>query len=284
MVGNIERIMVKHPKDAFISQEHLERNWRRFNYIRCPNYERAVQEYDQFLSILEQHVPEIYFLPQNDAVGMDSIYAHDPVKITKKGAILLKSGKYLRHAEPQAVKDYFHELSIPILGEITGEARVDGGDMLWLDERTLVVGRGYRTNDEGIRQLRALTKEITEDFIVVHLPHGNGPEECLHLMSFISMIDQDLAVVYSKLMPVVLRELLLARGVKLLEVSDQEYDNLGCNILALAPRKCIMVAGNPQIKALLEAEGVEVFEYEGEEISYLGTGGPTCLTSPIFRR
>ncbi|MCH5583527.1 arginine deiminase family protein [Shimazuella sp. AN120528] len=284
MVGSIERIMVKHPKDAFISQEHLEENWRKFNYIRCPDYEEAVQEYDKFLAVLKKHVPEIHFLPKNDTVGLDSIYTHDPVKITKKGAILLKSGKYLRRPEAGAIKDYFNELSIPILGEITGEGRVDGGDVVWFDERTLVVGRGYRTNEEGIRQLRELTQEVVDEFIVVHLPHGNGPEECLHLMSFISFIDHDLAVVYSKLMPVVFRELLITRGVKLLEVSDQEYDNLGCNILAISPRKCMMVAGNPQIKQLLEEEGVEVLEYKGEEISYLGTGGPTCLTSPVLRR
>jgi N-dimethylarginine dimethylaminohydrolase len=284
MVGKIERVMVKHPKDAFISQRHLDENWKKFNYIHCPNYEEAVREYELFLSILSRYVPEIDFLPASDAVGLDSIYAHDPVKITKKGAILLKSGKKLRQPEAEAVKNYFHEMGIPILGEIDGDGRVDGGDVIWLDERTLVVGRGYRTNDEGIRQLRELTHDIVDNFIVVHLPHGNGPEECLHLMSFISFIDYDLAVVYSELMPVVFRELLIIRGVKLIEVSKEEYEHLGCNILALAPRTCMIIAGNPQIKQLLEAEQVEVLEYKGEEISYLGTGGPTCLTSPILRQ
>jgi N-dimethylarginine dimethylaminohydrolase len=276
--------MVKHPKDAFISQKHLDKNWEKFNYIRCPDYEEAVREYESFLSILSRYVPKINFLPASDAVGLDSIYAHDPVKITKRGAILLKSGKKLRQPEAEAVKNYFHEIGIPILGEIAADGRVDGGDVIWLDDRTLVVGRGYRTNDEGIRQLRELTNDIVDDFIVVHLPHGNGPEECLHLMSFISFIDNDLAVVYSELMPVVFRELLIARGVKLIEVSKEEYEHLGCNILALAPRTCMLVAGNPQIKQLLEAEHVEVFDYKGEEISYLGTGGPTCLTSPILRQ
>ncbi|MXQ52362.1 dimethylarginine dimethylaminohydrolase family protein [Shimazuella alba] len=284
MVGKIERVMIKHPKDAFISQRHLDENWKKFNYIHCPNYEEAVREYELFLSILSQYVSEIDFLPASDAVGLDSIYAHDPVKITKKGAILLKSGKKLRQPEAEVVKNYFHEMGIPILGEIDGDGRVDGGDVIWLDERTLVVGRGYRTNDEGIRQLRELTHDIVDNFIVVHLPHGNGPEECLHLMSFISFIDYDLAVIYSELMPVVFRELLITRGVKLIEVSKEEYEHLGCNILALAPRTCMLIAGNPQIKQLLEAEEVEVLEYKGEEISYLGTGGPTCLTSPILRQ
>jgi N-dimethylarginine dimethylaminohydrolase len=283
MVGNLETVMIKHPKDAFISQEHLQENWKRFNYIRCPDYKEAVSEYEQLVSILEQHVPQLLYLAQSDEVGLDSIYAHDGVKITNKGAILLKSGKLLRQPEPQAVKKAFAEWGIPILGEITGEGRVDGGDVLWIDEKTLAVGRGYRTNDEGIRQLREYTKDIVDEFLVVHLPHGNGPDECLHLMSFISFLASDLAVVYSPLMPVVLREMLIERGVELLEVSEAEYENLGCNVLALAPRKCLIMAGNPQIKQAMEAAGVEVLEYKGEEISYLGTGGPTCLTAPIFR-
>ena len=149
---------------------------------------------------------------------------------------------------------------------------------------TIAVGRGYRTNDEGIRQLRQLTAELIDELIVVALPHWQGPNDVLHLMSLISPVDYNLALVYSKLLPVPFREWLLAWGIKLLEIPDAEYDSMGCNVLAVAPRKCIMLAGNPRTKAMLVNEGVEVWEYEGEEISRKGAGGPTCLTRPILRK
>nr|WP_238933508.1 arginine deiminase family protein [Brevibacillus choshinensis] len=283
MYGAIESIMVKHPKDAFISQDHLNRHWREYNYVTCPDYDEAVREYEQFEALLKQHVPDIRYLPADERTGIDSIYAHDSVKITKKGAILLHPGKKLRQGEPEAVRDYFASIGIPILGEIQGDGLVEGGDVVWMDERTIAVARGYRTNDEGIRQLRELVADIVDECIVVPLPHGNGPDECLHLMSIISYVDKDLAVVYSKLMPIFFRELLIQRGVKLIEVPDDEYDNLGCNVLAIGPRKVILSAGNPVTKRLLEQEGVEVMEYKGTEITYKGTGGPTCLTSPLAR-
>jgi len=155
----------------------------------------------------------------------------------------------------------------PFSARLQGKVGLIGGDVLWVDEATLVVGRGYRTNEEGIRQLKEYTKEVVDNFMIVHLPHGNGPDECLHLMSFISFLDNDLAAVYSPLMPVVLREILLERRVQLIEVCEQEYENLGCNVLALAPRKCLIMEGNPKIKQAMEAAGVEVLEYKGKEIS-----------------
>ena len=155
--------------------------------------------------------------------------------------------------------------------------------MLWLDSRTLAVGQGYRTNAEGIRQLRTLLGDAVDEVEVVPLPHWRGPASCLHLMSFISLIDQDLALVYSPLMPVPFRESLLARGFTLVEVPDQEFDTLGCNVLAVAPRVCVMVEGNPRTKALLEAAGAQVHTFEGQEICVKGEGGPTCLTRPLLR-
>ena len=152
-----------------------------------------------------------------------------------------------------------------------------------MDEKTVAVGRGYRTNDEGIRQFKEMTKDIVEEVIVVSMPHGEGIDCCLHLMSIISMVDKDLAVVYSKYMPVFFRELLLERGMKLLEVNDGEYNYLGSNVIALSPRVCIILDGNPVITQMLKDEGCTVYTYEGYEMSFRGTGGPTCLTCPITR-
>ncbi|MFP5111505.1 dimethylarginine dimethylaminohydrolase family protein [Bacillaceae bacterium C204] len=283
MYNNLKRVILKHPKDAFISQEHLRNEWKKFNYINEPNYIKAQNEFEQFYAIIKEHVAEIEFLPASETVGLDSLYAHDPIKFTKNGAIILKSGKKLRQLEAEAYKQFLLEKNIPIVGQLTGDAVADGGDLVWLDDRTLLIGRGYRTNDEAIRQIEEMTKDMVDECFVVQLPHDQGEEECLHLMSFISIVDENLAVVYSRLMPVFLRQLLIKRGFHLIEVPDEEYHRLGCNVLALAPRVCVMVSGNPSTKEQLIKSGATVYEYEGNEISYLGTGGPTCLTCPVVR-
>lgn len=283
MYKKLNTVIVKHPKDAFISQEHLKKEWKKFNYIHEPDFTKAQQEFEQFLSIIKDHVDHIEYLPASERVGLDSLYAHDPVKFTKKGAIILKSGKKLRQPEAEAYKQFLKEKDIPILGELTGDAVADGGDLVWLDDRTLLIGRGYRTNDEAIRQIKEITKDVVDECIVVQLPHDQGEEECLHLMSFISIVDDNLAVVYSRLMPVFLRQILIKRGFQLIEVPDEEYHRLGCNVLALAPRICMIVSGNPYTRQKLVDAGAAVYEFEGNEISYLGTGGPTCLTCPVIR-
>ncbi|MEH7744617.1 arginine deiminase family protein [Neobacillus drentensis] len=283
MYKKLNTVIVKHPKEAFISQEHLKKEWKKFNYIHEPDFSKAEHEFEQFLSIIKQHVDYIEYLPESELVGLDSLYAHDPVKFTKKGAIILKSGKKLRQPEAEVYKQFLKEKDIPILGELTGEALADGGDLVWLDDRTLLIGRGYRTNDEAIRQIKEITKGLVDECIVIQLPHDQGEDECLHLMSFISIVDENLAVVYSRLMPVFLRQILIKRGFELIEVPDEEYHRLGCNVLALAPRICMMVSGSPYTKRKLMDAGATVYEYEGNEISYLGTGGPTCLTCPVIR-
>lgn len=283
MHKKLGHVILKHPKDAFLNQEHLSKEWKKFNYLEEPDFTKAQHEYEKFLSILKQHVEQIDFLPASESVGLDSLYAHDPVKFTKNGAIILKSGKKLRQPEAEVYKQFLQEKGIPIIGELTGDAVCDGGDIVWLNDRTLLVGRGYRTNDEAIDQLKEITKDLVDEFIVVQLPHDQGEDECLHLMSFISLVDEDLAVVYSRLMPVFLRQMLIKRGIQLIEVPDDEYLRLGCNVLALAPRVCMIASENPSTKQQLLDAGATVYEYEGNEISYLGTGGPTCLTCPVVR-
>ena len=184
---------------------------------------------------------------------------------------------------PAAQEVAFGKLGILVKGAIVGDGRIEGGDVVWLDERTLAVGRGYRTNDEGIRQLRELLHGCVDELIIVPLPHHRGPSDVFHLMSILSPIDLDLALVYSPLMPVPFREALLARGMELVEVPEEEFESMGCNVLAVAPRVCVMIRGNPITRRRLEAAGAEVHEFDGGEICAKGCGGPTCLTRPILR-
>ena len=281
--ARITRILVKRPDDAFISQDHLEAQWRILNYASCPDYRRAVEEYERFLDLLKGTGADILFLPRDDNLSIDSIYVRDSLVVTARGVILCKMGKEARRGEPEAAASFLKRLGIPVLGGITGDGCLEGGDLIWLDERALVVGEGYRTNADGIRQLKELTAGLVDRFIVVPLPHWNGPADVMHLMSNISPIDRDLAVVYSRLLTVPFRQYLLDRGIRLVEVPDEEYQSKGCNVLAVAPRKCVVLDGNPLTRKRLESEGVETLVYRGEEISRKGAGGPTCLTRPLVR-
>ncbi|MEW5923369.1 MAG: arginine deiminase family protein, partial [Candidatus Zixiibacteriota bacterium] len=274
-IGTIRSILLKHPKDAFLSQGNVDQQWRQLNYTDRPDYKKALEEYETFLGLLREVVFDFHFLPEDDITGLDSIYLHDPVIITKKGAILCNMGKQERENEPAAVGRYLTEINVPIAGKITGEGRLEGGDVVWLDEKTLAVGQSYRTNAEGIRQLKSLTEDMVEEFVVMPLPHWKGPGDVMHLMSIISPIDSDLAVVYSPLMPVPFREYLIKRGIELVEVPVSEFDSMGCNVLAIAPRRAIMLNGNPVTQKRLEASGAEVMTYDGYEISRKGAGGPT---------
>jgi N-dimethylarginine dimethylaminohydrolase len=278
----LRSVVVKHPRDAFSSPEQIAREWRDLNFLSAPDFDRAVEEYDAFLELLKSGGADVRVLPPGTGVGLDAIYTRDASVETPAGMVLCRMGKWLRNGEPAAQALAFHDWNIPIAGVIDPPGALEGGDVLWLDSRTVVVGRGYRTNDLGIEQLRALVGPAVE-LIVVPLPHWHGPDDVFHLMSMISPVDSNLAVVYSPLMPVPFRELLLNRGYELVEVPSEEFLSMGANVLAIGPRRTIMVDGNPRTRERLEQAGAEVLVYSGTEISMKGGGGPTCLTRPVAR-
>ena len=282
-VGELRSLVLKHARDAFVSDVVIERDWRALGYGSRPDLERAVAEYDAFVALLEKLGVKPLFAPGDGTVGLDSIYVRDAAIASDKGIVLCSMGKDARRGEPAALEAALRDAGVPLLGAITGEGRVEGGDVLWLDEGTLVVGRGYRTNDAGIEQLWELLEDLVEELIVVPLPHYRGPGDVFHLMSMVSPLDRDLALVFSPLLPVPFRETLLERGMELVEVPPEEFETMACNVLAVAPRRCIALDGNPKTRALMEHAGVEVHVYEGEEISRKGAGGPTCLTRPLLR-
>jgi N-dimethylarginine dimethylaminohydrolase len=283
MVKPIGGILLKKPADAFRSQQYLDENYEANGFLGPPDMEKVLEEYEVFEGIIKRCVPEIHYLPFDARTELDSIYTHDSVKITRGGAVYFTMGKDIRCGEPHAARAYLESVGVPTLGFVEGEGRMEGGDVVWMDERTVAIGRGYRTNDEGIRQFREILGDLVDDVVVVPMPHGEGREACLHLMSIISLVDDDLAVVYSKYMPVFFREYLIGRGIELIETDDEEYDYLGSNVLALGDRKCLVIDGNPKVRKGLEDAGAEVFAYPGRNLSYLGVGGPTCLTCPVAR-
>lgn len=282
-IGKIKSLFIKNVKHAFIGDAHIEQYWKQLNYLDKPDFNNAFIEYETFQSILKDQGAEIHVLPQDASVNMDSVYCRDASIATNSGMIICNMGKAGRMNEPMAEKKAFETNGIPVLGTITSPGTLEGGDVVWLDENTLVVGHTYRTNEEGIRQLTILLNPQGVKVITVPLPHYKGPADVFHLMSILSPVDTNLAVIYSPLMPIGFRNHLLESGYQLVEVPDEEFESMGCNVLALAPRDCLMVDGNPITKDALENAGCKVTVYKGEEISVKGGGGPTCLTRPIYR-
>lgn len=283
MVGRLDTVLVKHPREAYGSEGTIAAQWENMNYLSPPDLSKAISDYAYFVDLLRRFEVDVHFLPASEKTGLDSIYTHDPAVITSKGAILCNMGKDQRRNEPEAMGEFLEQMGVPIFGAITGNGRLEGGDVLWLDEKTVAVGEGYRSNAEGIRQFGELVSDLVDEVIPVPLPHWTGPADCLHLLSFISPVDHNLAVVCSRLMPVPFRDYLLSRGMKFIEVPDSEWNSMACNVLTVAPEKVIMIDGNAKTRAALEREGVEVSVYDGSEISLKGAGGPTCLTRPLLR-
>lgn len=281
-VGRLQRVVLKHARDAFDGPAKIGREWQSLGFTAPPNFPLALEEFDHFAELIASTGARIDWLPPAAGADLDSIYVRDASIVSPSGMVLCRMGKPLRGQEPVAQAESFRAWSLPIHGAVEPPGTIEGGDVVWLDRRTLVVGRGYRTNDDGIRQLQAIVGPDV-DVVIVPLPHWRGPGDVFHLMSVVSPIDRDLAVVYSPLMPVPFRELLLDRGFRLVEVPDEEFVSLGCNVLALSPRQCLMVDGNPRTRAQLEAAAAEVLVYQGREISIKGGGGPTCLTRPVER-
>ena len=283
MVTRLRRVIVKRPEEAFLTPDHIEKQWKDLAYSRPPHIAHAARDHQRFVSLMEEAGAEVLSLPADDRTGLDSLYAHDPVLVTDRGAIIFQTGKIARRGEGPAFADAFKAWDVPVLGVIDVAATAEAGDMVWLDQETLLVGRGFRTNSGGIESLSTLLKPLGVKVVPVELPYWNGPQDVLHLMSFISLLDDDLAVVYRRLLPVPLFELLTSRGVQLVDVLEGEYDTLGCNVLAVSPRNLIMVKGNPVTRSRLEAAGCTTSEFDGSEICIPGAGGPTCLTRPLLR-
>jgi dimethylargininase len=273
MVAPLRRALLRQPATA---GDFAAADWR------TPDPELLARQHDQLCQLLTSLGCDVELAGAADGM-VDATYVRDPGMVTGRGAVLFQMTKAARAAEPPLLGTALQAAGVPVVGELTGSARADGGDIIWLDERTLLVGRSYRTNADGIRQLREILAPEKVAVGSADLPHDRGPCHVLHLMSVISPVAPDLAVVYPPLAPVPLMEELAARGVRVVAVPPEEYETMACNVLAVRPGVVVMLAGNPQTRTALEAAGCQVHVYDGSEISLKGDGGPTCLTAPILR-
>lgn len=273
MSAQLRRVLVRRPA---LTGDFAGANWR------VPDQGRLAAQHEAFCALLAELGCEVVVADAADDL-VDATYVRDPALVTGRGAILFQMAKPVRVSEPDLLGAEFEAAGVPVVGRLTGSARADGGDFIWLDDRTVVAGRSYRTNPAGHRQIAAILAAEGGRLISVDLPHDQGPAYVLHLMSLISPLADDLALVYPPLAPVSLMEMLAEREITVVPVSAREYQTMACNVLAIRPRVVVMVDGNPVTRAALEAQGCEVHCYDGTEISIKGDGGPTCLTAPLWR-
>jgi N-dimethylarginine dimethylaminohydrolase len=276
MIAPLRHVLVHMPGDEFNPEQ-----WQAYGLPGEPEPERARAQQAAFVQILSDHGARIDHLGEGTSVQTTAVY--DPALVTDDGAVILRSGRPERRVEALPMARRLVALGIPIIGWLRGEAQLDGGDTLWLDSDTLLVARGYRSNEEGFRQLRAALDGAVARFHQFELPHWEGPAKVLHLMSVVNLISERIALVYPRAMPHSLHQLLLERDYTLVECPDEEFDTQGCNVLTLAPGRVVICAGNPVTVQRLREHGVEVIEYDGDAISVPRISGPTCNTRPLLR-
>jgi len=274
MVSPLARVLVRTPTTVGKFVED--------GFWREPDSVALIEEHQSFVELLQSLGAVVDVAESIDGL-VDSVYMHDPMIMTPHGAILLRMAKPIRSDEPAHFRKTLEDLGVPILGELSAPSFADGGDKVWLDEKTLLIGHSYRTNQEGIDQIRELLAPFGVEVHSFDLPHYEGPGAVLHLMSVLSPIFYDKAVVYEPLAPVRLLEFLKSRGISWFTVSEKEMLTQGSNILAVAPGVVVLAAGNPEIENKLRSAGIAVHLFTGENVAIKGDGGPTCLTAPLLR-
>jgi N-dimethylarginine dimethylaminohydrolase len=284
MTGELLRVMVFPPGNAGWNISGKAAAWRELGFQHAPDFAAARSQHEILCGLLREGGAEVVTLPSTEYLTLDAVYAHDASLATDCGLVLMNPGKKNRVAEAQAHADFCGQLGIPVLGEIRVPGVSESGDIVWLDSRTLLVGDGYRTNKAGIEQIRSLLSSKDVEVLSAPLPYGSGPSACLHLMSLMSMLDEQTILVDLPWLAVETVELLKRRGFRLIEIEYSERDSLACNVLSLGRKRLIALEENVKTNQRMRDAGFDVRTFPGSEICINGAGGPTCLTRPLLRK
>jgi len=283
MVGALRRVLVCSPRTACWHQPERAARWRELGFAHPPDFEMAQAQHEALCRELEASGAEVEDIPPAMELSLDAVYTHDASLPTDFGLILMRPGKANRVPEGKHHGSFCQILGIPMLAKITPPATTEAGDMVWLDAKTLLIGHGYRTNAQGIQQIRALLKPKSVEVLSAPLPHGAGPSACLHLMSLISLLDEKTVLVDLPWLAVETLELLKGRGYRLIEVDYSERETLACNVLSHGEKRLLALEENAKTNDKLRTAGFDVRTFPGSELCINGSGGPTCLTRPLLR-
>lgn len=281
MTAPLKKVALLKPGKSLLSADPVK--WH-YSSLFDP---RKVQEvHTRFVEILQDYGVEIFWILENDLEIADSVFTYDASLMTSEGAILMSPGKALRMGEQSIHKNFYENHNIPIVGQVDSTGKLEAGDTLWLDKETLVIGRGFRTNSDGIEQITRILKPQGVEVFVFDLPVYSGKSACLHLMSLISLVDTFTALVCMPLLPVALLDLLSKKNFSIIEAPFDEFEEshtLSTNVLAVSPKECIMLEGIPKTRDILTSSGINVRVFSGDPLCIGCEGGPTCLTRPLLR-
>jgi N-dimethylarginine dimethylaminohydrolase len=283
MTGELLTVMVCPPANAGWNRPEKITFWQELGYFHAPNFQRAQEQHDQLCRLLTNAGAHVICLSSGASLSLDAVYAHDASFPTDNGLILMNPGKQNRVAEASSHGLVYSDYGMPVLGNVCAPGTSEAGDMVWLDARTLLIGRGYRTNAEGIAQIRSLLAPRGVEVLSAPLPYGPGPSACLHLMSLMSTLDEQTVLVDLPWLAVETVELLKSRRLRLIEIDYSERETLACNVLSLGKGRLIAIEENAKTNRRLREAGFEVGTFPGSEICINGSGGPTCLTRPLLR-
>jgi N-dimethylarginine dimethylaminohydrolase len=283
MTGELLRVMVCPPSNAGWNDSVKAAAWQELGFRHAPDFAAAQSQHKILCGLLSEGGAEVVSLPAVESLTLDAVYAHDASLATDYGLVLMNPGKKSRTAEAQAHAAFCGQMGIPVFGEIRLPGTSESGDIVWLDSRTLLIGDGYRTNQAGIAQMRALLSTRNVEVLSAPLPYGPGPSACLHLMSLMSMLDEQTILVDLPWLAVETVELLKGRGVRLIEIEYGERETLACNVLSLGRKRLIAIEENSKTNQRMRDAGFDVRTFPGSEICINGAGGPTCLTRPLLR-
>jgi N-dimethylarginine dimethylaminohydrolase len=287
MVSDLRRVLVCSPRSAGWSEcgagAHARESWQNLGFLRSPDAENAQSQHEALVRELEVAGAEVIHLPTAPKLSLDAVYTHDASFATDFGLIVMHMGKANRVPEGELHGSFCQTLGISALAEIKPPGTTEAGDILWLDSKTLLIGRGYRTNADGIAQMRALLGPKGIEVLSAPLPYGTGPSACLHLMSLISLLDEQTALVDLPWLAVETVELLKCREFRFIEIEYSERDSMACNVLSLGSKRLLAIEENPKTNAKLHEAGFNVRTFPGSELCINGGGGPTCLTRPLLR-
>ena len=283
MVDRLQRVLVCSPHSAGWHQPQRVSMWRDLGFHHAPDFETAHSQHDVLVRELKSAGAEVLELPPGDDLSLDAVYTHDASLPTDFGMVLMRPGKSNRLSEARHHESSCAAFGVPIFGAVTAPGTSEAGDIVWLNSKTLLVGHGYRTNIAGIEQMRTLLAPKGIEVLAAPLPYGAGPASCLHLMSLISLLDEQTALVDLPWLAVETVELLKARGYRFIQIDYSERDTLACNVLALGGKRVLAIEENRKTNDRLRQAGFDVRTFPGSELCINGSGGPTCLTRPLLR-
>ena len=284
MVGELKRVLVCSPRTAGWSVSDSADRWQELGFAHRPDADTAGAQHEDMCRELKAAGAEIYEMHPSPDLSLDAVYAHDACFPTDFGWIILHPGKKNRMIEAKRQQQFVEQSGIQVLGEVQAPGTAEAGDMVWLDVKTVLIGQGYRTNAPGIAQIREMLSDKGIKVVSAPLPYGQGPSACLHLMSLISLLDEKTALVDLPWLAVETVELLCSRNFQFIEIEPAERETLACNVLALGNRTLLALEENRKTKVRLQHAGFDVRTFGGSELCINGSGGPTCLTRPFFRR